>query len=45
MSFIKYLLVDCIVGTQVEGDGLLVCAAAGWLGAVRAESWLDVKSM
>ena len=45
MSLIKYLLVDCIVGTQIERDGLLGCAVAGWLGAVGAASGVDVKSM
>ena len=45
MSLIKYLLVDGNVGTQMEGDGLLGCAATVWLGAVGAVSRVDVKSM
>ena len=44
MSFIKYLLVDCIVGTEMGGDGLVGCTVAGWASVVGAISGVDVKS-
>jgi hypothetical protein len=43
-SFVKYLLGDLIVGTEVEGRGAGGLDDWGWLGAVDAVSGVDVKS-
>jgi hypothetical protein len=43
-SFIKYLLGDCIVGTEMERRGLVGWTVGVGIGAVGAVSGVDVKS-
>ena len=43
-SFVKYLLGDLIVGTEVEGRGLVGWTVGVGTGAVGAVSGVDVKS-